>query len=379
MTFSHISDIHLGQTQYGSDEREADMYDAFIQAVDISIKDHVEFVILAGDLFDKPKPDGRAVVTLGRELMRLHDSGIPTYFILGEHDISRVRAVPVSYIYHNFKVATYIGDGEPVKNGDTLLVGFDKMRKDEILSHSARFAKAQGNAQVHSGPSVLVMHQGIFEANRFAGELGAGDLPGSFSYYAMGHLHSRFEKRFESLGATLAYPGSTELSSNEGIHESEKGFYQVDIGSDGASTSWVKLDTRPHKEFSLTHAELQKRVGAIAEELAGYAKRPVVKVSVSGRRLDMNELNALAKPLHDASLYCSVVSEQVAERTEIMTDRPSNMHDELVRHTKKSLDDDALAEFAINDLLPLLDSDRIDDALAQIMADYDKFRPGERS
>ena len=54
MLFSHISDLHLGLVQYGYEERENDVYDSFHQAIDISIKDHVDFVIFAGDIFHVP-------------------------------------------------------------------------------------------------------------------------------------------------------------------------------------------------------------------------------------------------------------------------------------------------------------------------------------
>ena len=49
MLFSHISDTHLGLVQYASEERAQDVYDVFNQAIDTSIKDHVNFVIFAGD------------------------------------------------------------------------------------------------------------------------------------------------------------------------------------------------------------------------------------------------------------------------------------------------------------------------------------------
>ena len=54
MRFSHISDTHLGLQQYGLEEREQDIYDSFNQAIDISIKDKVDFVIFAGDIFHTP-------------------------------------------------------------------------------------------------------------------------------------------------------------------------------------------------------------------------------------------------------------------------------------------------------------------------------------
>lgn len=378
MTFSHISDTHLGQTQYNTKEREEDMYNALKQAIDISIKNRVEFVIFAGDLFDKPKPDGRAIVTLGDELLKLRDAGIPAYFILGEHDISRMSGTPVSFIYNNFEVAKYIGDGEPVKVGNTLIVGFDKMRRDEIEEHREEFDRAQRQAEEHTGPSILVMHQGIIEANKFAGEMAVNQLPKSFSYYAMGHLHTKFEKKFESIGGgMIAYPGSTELASSEGIQESQKGFYQVDLSGSEPVMSWTRLDTRPHMVFSLAREELEGKISEMVSAITSHSKKPIVKVRVSGKHLDMNEINAIAKPLHEKALYCSIIPEQSVERTEIMTSEPSNTNKELLRHTKNSVNDDKLAEFAINDLLPLLSSNKTDEALSLVKMDYEEFRSKE--
>ena len=43
MLFSHIADTHLGLVQYGSNEREQDVYDVFNQAIEISIKGQGRF------------------------------------------------------------------------------------------------------------------------------------------------------------------------------------------------------------------------------------------------------------------------------------------------------------------------------------------------
>ena len=64
MIFSHISDTHLGLQQYGLEEREQDIYDSFNQAIDISIKDEVDFVIFAGDIFHTPNPNGKAILQI---------------------------------------------------------------------------------------------------------------------------------------------------------------------------------------------------------------------------------------------------------------------------------------------------------------------------
>ena len=88
MIFSHISDTHLGLMQYGLEEREKDMYDAFNESVDISIKDHVDFVIFAGDIFHVPNPSGTAIIQMANALRRLKENDIDSFFVLGEHDIS---------------------------------------------------------------------------------------------------------------------------------------------------------------------------------------------------------------------------------------------------------------------------------------------------
>lgn len=95
MIFSHISDTHLGLVQYGSEEREQDVYHAFNQAIDTSIKDHVDFVIFAGDIFHVPNPNGTAIVQMANALKRLKQNKIDSFFVLGEHDISRIRTTPI--------------------------------------------------------------------------------------------------------------------------------------------------------------------------------------------------------------------------------------------------------------------------------------------
>ena len=206
MIFSHISDTHLGLAQYGSQEREQDVYDAFNQAIDTSIKDHVDFVIFAGDMFDTPTPSGNAILQMANALKRLKGGGIDSFFILGDHDISRMRSTPVPYVYNNLDVSKYIGGGKPVEHRGVLLAGFDKIRKAEIPKYEERFAEADRAAQNFSGHRILVMHQGITEFNKFAGEMQSTDLPKNFTYYAMGHLHEKDVREFGHLSGPSRIP-----------------------------------------------------------------------------------------------------------------------------------------------------------------------------
>ena len=91
MLIAHISDIHLGYSQFNLEEREEDIYNAFAQAIDISIKEGVKLIILTGDIFNTPKPEGGAIVKLGDQLKRLKEYGIRVYFVLGDHDHRQIR------------------------------------------------------------------------------------------------------------------------------------------------------------------------------------------------------------------------------------------------------------------------------------------------
>ncbi|MFL6344306.1 MAG: DNA repair exonuclease, partial [Nitrososphaeraceae archaeon] len=101
MLISHISDIHLGYSQFNLQEREEDIYEVFEEAIDKSISEHAELVILAGDIFHTPRPNGSSIIKLANQLKKLKEKSIPVYFILGEHDINRMQDIPILYVFHN--------------------------------------------------------------------------------------------------------------------------------------------------------------------------------------------------------------------------------------------------------------------------------------
>ena len=114
MLISHISDLHLGHAQFNLEEREEDVYQAFNEAIDVSIREGVRLVILAGDLFHSPRPCGKAIITLGNALKKLKEKQIPAAFVLGEHDISRLRDVPFAHIFSNLGLAKRLRPNEEI-------------------------------------------------------------------------------------------------------------------------------------------------------------------------------------------------------------------------------------------------------------------------
>ena len=374
MLFSHISDMHLGLQQYGLEEREQDIYDSFNQAIDISIKDHVDFVIFAGDIFHTPNPSGTAILQMANALKRLKENSIDSFFILGEHDMSRMRATPVPYVYHNLQFSKYVGNGKPVYHKDVMIAGFDKIRKNELEQFEEKFRELDTLAKQHNGHKILVLHQGIIEINQFAGELNSSDLPKNFTYYAMGHLHDKSVKQFDQLGGPLAYPGSTEMTSSEGIKETEKGFFEVDISSQEAKPNWIKLDTRPQFSTKIEAEDLDTSISEVLEKISSLNKKPVIEIKIIGKDIERDVVQTKISQIIPKTLHCSWKMLQSEDTSSVLLNRPARINDELLKLAINALKSEKLANFAVKELYPLLSSNQLDQATQLVIENFEQFK-----
>lgn len=85
-TFLHVADCHLGKWQYNLRDRFNDFGRAFHYIVDQALAANVDFVLLAGDLFEKRAIDALTLNQAMRALDRLHTKGIPCLAIEGNHE-----------------------------------------------------------------------------------------------------------------------------------------------------------------------------------------------------------------------------------------------------------------------------------------------------
>ena len=377
MLFSHISDTHLGLQQYGLDEREQDVYDSFNQAIDISIKDHVDFVIFAGDIFHTPNPSGTAILQMANALKRLKQILLSRFSFL-------VNMTLVECVQHLYLMSTiilefskYVGRGEPVYHKDVMIVGFDKIRKSELESFEEKFRAIDALAKQHNGHKILVLHQGITEVNQFAAELNSSDLPKNFTYYAMGHLHDKSVKQFDQLGGPLAYPGSTEMTTSEGIKETEKGFFEVDISSQEAKPNWIKLDTRP--QFSTKIEEdFDTSISKILEKISTFDKKPVVEIKIIGKDIERDVVQTKISQIIPQTLHCSWKMLQNEDASSVLLNRPARIDEELLKLAINALKSEKLANFAVNDLLPLLSSNQLDQATQLVIENFEQFKRSKK-
>ncbi len=317
MLISHISDIHLGYAQFNLQEREEDLYEVFEESVDKSIQEHTEAVVFAGDIFHNPKPTGSAVIKLARELKKLKEKSIPVYFILGEHDISRTNDVPLPFLFHNLGLAKRLKPDSPVQIKDLLIYGFNKQRRSNIdsgllvpfkkLEKTIKSDGERKSIESKKIKKILVLHQGLGDFNKFAGEIFAKDLPLGFDYYAMGHYHDHVQKNFSEIENSLvAYPGSLDLGHNEPISEVEKGFLIVDLSNtpENVSTQWIKIEKRRlQMSRSLDYEELDGYLKYLLDLSVKYQKKPILDLKLKGSKIDPKILSGELSKLNDYFLY----------------------------------------------------------------------------
>ncbi|MFC1723659.1 metallophosphoesterase, partial [Nanoarchaeota archaeon] len=86
MKFAHMADLHLGGWK-GSRMGQLGQR-AFVRAVDICLSERVDFVLIAGDMFNTSMPGIDVLKQAVVQLQKLKKEGIRVYLIPGSHDYS---------------------------------------------------------------------------------------------------------------------------------------------------------------------------------------------------------------------------------------------------------------------------------------------------
>ena len=119
MRILHFSDLHIGVENYGRPDpatglstRLGDFLATLDEVVDCALDERVDLVLLAGDAYKGRDPSQTHQREFARRLSRLSNAGIPTFMLVGNHDlpnaVSRATAVE---IFHTLQVPhVYIGD-----------------------------------------------------------------------------------------------------------------------------------------------------------------------------------------------------------------------------------------------------------------------------
>ena len=203
-TVLHTADCHLGASAHGREEV------AFERAMTLARDEHVDAVLIAGDLFDSARmPDEKLAWTADQ----LDTLACPVVVIPGNHDV-----LDAASVHHRFDVSRrcehvlFIDahDGRMVEVPGTDVVVWGRAMPEHEPEYRPfaglpvrrpdRWTIAAGHGLVlDDGPS----HR---SSPIFAGDLAAID----WDYVALGHMHVYSEVRDEP--TPVRYPGATAAS-----------------------------------------------------------------------------------------------------------------------------------------------------------------------
>jgi len=295
---------------------------AFLKAIGLCIEKQVDFVLIAGDLFNTALPGIDALKLVVTELKKLKDNSIPVYTIPGSHDFSPSGKTIID-VLENAGLLINVMEGKIIDEKLNLKFTLDKKTgakitgifgKKGMLEKSHYKSLLKKELEQEKGFKIFMFHTALTEFK--PEEIDSMDsqplelLPKNFDYYAGGHIHYIFNKKEPGYGL-IAYPGPLFPNSFSELEKLENGgFYILEKTDNG-----IKLKHEPvivYNVFSLKLDCNNKSPEQIKEELEEKIKNKefintIVTIRLtgtldSGKPSDINIKEIFSK-LYDKGAY----------------------------------------------------------------------------
>jgi len=267
MKIIHFADLHLGVENYGRidpasglSSRLHDFLSAFDSLIDYAVKNDVDLVLFCGDAYKSREPSQTQQREFARRINRLSASGIPTFLLIGNHDMPNAFGkATTTEIFHTLNIKNVFVANRPdvhrihTNNGTIQVVSLPWLRRSSLLrkEETKNLDFEQINQQMQQAltsiitttaaeidpslPSILAAHVWVAPATPGSEKmmtigqehtlLLSNIANPAFDYIALGHIHRH---QVLSENPPVLYSGS--LSRLDfGEEDDDKGFYVVDI------------------------------------------------------------------------------------------------------------------------------------------------------
>ncbi len=244
--FAHMADCHLGG--WRQEELQKLNLDSFREAIKIIIQQKVNFVLISGDLFDSAYPPIEILKESFAEFKKLHDAKIEVYLIAGSHDFSAsgktfLDVLEKTGFCKNVGKYELQNDGRiklnPTFHGKIAIYGYPGKKSGMEVSDLHKVYLES----VHQF-TILMIHTTIKDlvGSLPIDSIDKESLPLA-NYYAMGHIHKRFE--YQIVNSRYVYPGPTFPNNFQELADLKGGSFQI-VETDGANTvtKSIKLPTK---------------------------------------------------------------------------------------------------------------------------------------
>jgi exonuclease SbcD len=210
--FIHCADLHIDSPLKGLrkiDPRYAEWIRAatrrsFIRLVDMAIENQVDFIVIAGDLYDGDWKSADTGIFLNRQLKRLADAGIPVFAITGNHDALSVVTRSVKWpdaarCFGNAAESVEIPDLGVVIHGRSFGARYEGA--DFVAGYPPPVAGSFNIGLLHTSLTGAVGHAEYAPCS--PAQLAAI----GYDYWALGHVHV---PRVMQTNPHIVYPGNIQ-------------------------------------------------------------------------------------------------------------------------------------------------------------------------
>ena len=252
MKFIHCADVHLdtplqGLAEYPGapvNEIRSATRRAFEKVIDAALAAQVDFIIIAGDLYDVGLKSFESALFFNKQMSRLKDAGIDVYLIYGNHDaasklIKQLRPPANVRVFKSSGPHTLINDALQVAiHGQSFAT--PEITEDLAASYPDAVPNFFNIGVLHTNLSGISEH-----ANYAPCSLETLENKG-YQYWALGHVHNR---QVLCTDPYIVYPGN--IQGRHGKEQGEKSCELVTVSDAGAislqtiSTSvvpWIEID-----------------------------------------------------------------------------------------------------------------------------------------
>lgn len=294
VTFIHAADLHLDSLFKGLRHVPADIFKeiqestftALNHLVDEAINNKVDFVLLAGDLYDHESQSLKAQIRLRRAFERLADKNIAVFLSYGNHDFRKGDSFDVEYPDN-----VYIFPEESVtctpfyKNGEAAaaIYGFSYENRAVYENKSAEYERTKDEFPFH----IAMLHGSVAtntEHDSYAPFQLKDLLNKRMDYWALGHIHKRQHLHADP---PVIYPGN--IQGRHRKETGEKGCYLITLSRHQVKQTFLPLQAIRYEEAEvdirdcLTPSQTEK---AMMRQLPEYSVPTLLYLNITAKEND---------------------------------------------------------------------------------------------
>lgn len=398
MKFIHTADIHLDSPLVGlAAYQDAPVQqlrtvtrDAFSRLVDAAIEEEVDFMVIAGDLYDGSWKDYNTGHYFCREMGRLNKAKIPVYLLYGNHDseseMTKKLSLPSNVnVFESRKPSTY------------------RIETLKVALHGRSYREAatfENLASSYPEPiagwlNIGVLHTALggYAAHQPYAPCSLDELTvKGYDYWALGHVH---EHAILQKDPWIVYPGNLQGRHIREI--GERGAVLVTADETGIQSverlcvdmlRWYVVDV--DASVAATLQEVASLAGRAIEQLIFEVTAPMhlaLRVRIIGKTTTHGELFGLETQLREEILgqVASQGADRIwVEKVKIETESSVgslniNTRSDAISELQGFLDeideDKQFHEFLLSELKPLADRAPLD--LIRAVPELNYIRSGD--